>query len=71
MVTLNLTVEQLQQLVSLLDLELRRNGLNSLGTVVSLHNILVPALAAAQNQQVAPPQEASEESETKEDTAES
>lgn len=68
LVNLTVTVEQLQQLVSLLDLELRRGGLNALGTVVGLHNVLVPALAAAQNEQVTPPQEASEESETEEST---
>ena len=41
MINLNLTEEQFKYLFALLDRELKTGGLNSLTSVVGLHNVLV------------------------------
>lgn len=51
MVALEVNTTQLKQLISLLDVELRRTGLTSLGQIVGLHNLLIPALAVAESEE--------------------
>lgn len=54
MYILTFTEEQLKSFLSILDRELKAGGMNSLGTVVELHNVIASAKEAVKSE---PPNE--------------